>query len=113
MNKGKLVTRLGYKLFGGLDSYLKHQNVSAMYYNIDKGKRADIDITDAILHHMNAHNSEILENNKGIKREQCSPRAIEMMYAFREIDSISKITDESINNLFALCDKIDKQTKNI
>mgnify|MGYP003084032786 FL=1 len=111
MNKGKLVTRLGYKLFGGLDSYLKHQNVSAMYYNIDKGKRADIDITDAILHHMNAHNSEILENNKGIKREQCSPRAIEMMYAFREIDSISKITDESINNLFALCDKIDKQTK--
>lgn len=111
MNKGKLVTRLGYKLFGGLDSYLKHQNVSAMYYNIDKGQRADTDITDAILHHMNAHNSEILETNKGIKREQCSPRAIEMMYAFRKIDSESKITNETINNLFALFDEIDKQTK--
>ena len=77
-----------------MDTYNGHANVSAMYYHIAKGESADTDISDAILHHMNAHNSENVADNKAVKRENVSPRTVELLETFRDIDSESKISDD-------------------
>ena len=91
---GPLARQFAAYYYGGHDTYNGHANVSAMYYHIAKGEGADTDISDAILHHMNAHNSENVADNKAVKRENVSPRAVELLETFRDIDSESKISDD-------------------
>lgn len=91
---GPLARQFAAYYYGGHDTYNGHANVSAMYYHIAKGESADTDISDAILHHMNAHNSENVADNKAVKRENVSPRAVELLETFRVIDSESKISDD-------------------
>lgn len=91
---GPLARQFAAYYYGGHDTYNGHANVSAMYYHIAKGESADTDISDAILHHMNAHNSENVADNKAVKRENVSPPAVELLETFRVIDSESKISDD-------------------
>lgn len=91
---GPLARQFAAHYYGGHDTYNGHANVSAMYYHIAKGESVDTDISDAILHHMNAHNSENVEDNKAVKRENVSPTAVELLETFRIIDSESKISDD-------------------
>lgn len=108
---GKAVTRTSKELgplarqfaayyYGGHDTYNGHANVSAMYYHISKGKDVNVDISDAILHHMNAHNSEKIAENKAVKRENVSPQTIELLETFRVIDSESKVSDDLIRDAY-------------
>lgn len=108
---GKAVTRTSKELgplarqfaayyYGGHDTYNGHANVSAMYYHISKGKDVNVDISDAILHHMNAHNSENIAENKAVKRENVSPQTIELLETFRVIDSESKVSDDLIRDAY-------------
>lgn len=91
---GPLARQFAAYYYGGHDTYNGHANVSAMYYHIAKGESADTDISDAILHHMNAHNSKNVADNKAVKRENVSPPAVELLETFRVIDSESKISDD-------------------
>lgn len=108
---GKAVTRTSKELgplarqfaayyYGGHDTYNGHANVSAMYYHISKGKDVNVDISDAILHHMNAHNSENIAENKAVKRENVSSQTIELLETFRVIDSESKVSDDLIRDAY-------------
>lgn len=108
---GKAVTRTSKELgplarqfaayyYGGHDTYNGHANVSAMYYHISKGKDVNVDISDAILHHMNAHNSENIAENKTVKRENVSHQTIELLETFRVIDSESKVSDDLIRDAY-------------
>ena len=91
---GPLARQFAAYYYGGHDTYNGHANVSAMYYHIAKRENTDTDISDAILHHMNAHNSKNVTDNKAVKRENVSPRAVELLEMFRVIDSESKISDD-------------------
>lgn len=97
---GPLARQFAAHYYGGHDTYNGHANVSAMYYHIAKGESVDTDISDAILHHMNAHNSENVEDNKAVKRENVSPRAVELLETFRVIDSESKISDDKTREAY-------------
>ena len=70
---GPLARQFAAHYYGGHDTYTGHANVSAMYYHIAKGNDVNVAISDAILHHMNAHNSENIAENKAVRRENVSP----------------------------------------
>lgn len=71
-----------------------------MYYHIAKGNDVNVDISDAILHHMNAHNSENIAENKAVKRENVSPQTIELLEMFRVIDGESKVSNDEIRSAY-------------
>lgn len=98
-------------VFGGLDMFKYHANVSAMYYHIDKGESADTDISDAILHHMNAHQSPDIAKNRAVKRENVSEQAIELMEQFRDIDSQSRVVDNAKSETFAKVQDLCRQAR--
>ena len=60
----------------------------------------NVDISDAILHHMNAHNSENIAENKAVKRENVSPQTIELLEMFRVIDGESKVSNDEIRSAY-------------
>lgn len=99
--------------FGGLDMFKYHANVSAMYYHIDKGENANTDISDAILHHMNAHQSPDITKNRAVKRENVTEHAIELMEQFRDIDSSSKVVDDVKSETFAKVQELCRQAREL
>lgn len=88
------------RTIGEHDSYKGHENVSAMYYHIARQNEVDTNISDAILHHMNAHDSIDVSKNKSIIRSGASPQAIDYMEKFREIDSVSRVVDEDYVDMY-------------
>lgn len=82
-------------VLGGNDSYLGHENVSAMYYQITS-EHPNPDVIDVILNHMVAHSTDDLENNKAIKRQKLSSNIIEYLKDFKDIDSLAKRVDRQL-----------------
>lgn len=97
---GPLARQFAAHYYGGHDTYTGHANVSAMYYHIAKGNDVNVAISDAILHHMNAHNSENIAENKAVKRENVSPQTIELLEMFRVIDGESKVSNDEIRSAY-------------
>lgn len=85
-------------VLGGNDSYLGHENVSAMYYQITS-ERPNPDVIDVILNHMVAHSTDDLENNKAINRQKLSSTVIEYLKDFKDIDSLAKRVDRQLINV--------------
>ena len=80
-----------------------------MYYHIAKGNDVNVDISDAILHHMNAHNSENIAENKAVKRENVSPQTIELLETFRKIDDESKVSNDEIRSAYENLRSLDSE----
>lgn len=99
------------RTIGEHDSYKGHENVSAMYYHIARQNEVDTDISDAILHHMNAHDSVDVSKNKSVIRSEVSPQAIDYMEKFREIDSVSRIVDEDYVDMYKRMLRLDRDVK--
>lgn len=112
---GPLARQFAAHYYGGHDTYNGHANVSAMYYHIAKENDVNVDISDAILHHMNAHNSENIAENKAVKRENVSPQTIKLLETFRKIDGESKVSNDEIRSAYedlrSLDSKVEKYTK--
>lgn len=108
---GPLARQFAAYYYGGHDTYTGHANVSAMYYHIAKGENANSDISDAILHHMNAHNSENIAENKAVKRENVSPRTIDLLETFRNIDSESKISNDKVRETYEAMRELDNEVE--
>lgn len=112
---GPLARQFAAHYYGGHDTYTGHANVSAMYYHIAKGNDVNVDILDAILHHMNAHNSENIAENKAVKRENVSSQTIELLEIFRKIDDESKVSNDEIRSAYedlrSLDSKVEKYKK--
>ena len=89
----KLVSKYVTQLVGGYDTYVGHENVSAMYYQIAKG---DPDIVDVILNHMVAHKVDDLNTSRTIRRQHLSKQVITYLEQFREIDRVSKRCDQTL-----------------
>lgn len=99
------------RTIGEHDSYKGHENVSAMYYHIARQNEADTDISDAILHHMHAHDSVDIAKNRSVIRSEVSPQAIDYMEKFREIDSVSRIVDEDYVDMYKRMLRLDRDVK--
>lgn len=99
------------RTIGEHDSYKGHENVSAMYYHIARQNEVDTDISDTILHHMNAHDSVDVSKNKSVIRSEVSPQAIDYMEKFREIDSVSRIVDEDYVDMYKRMLRLDRDVK--
>lgn len=100
VDHGDLVNKFTQRTIGGIDTYVGHANVSAMYYKIAKQENANDDIMDSILHHMDAHQSEDLTKNKAIRRSDVSEHAIRLMGQFRDIDDMSRVVDVDFQTTF-------------
>lgn len=99
------------RTIGEHDSYKGHENVSAMYYHIARQNEVDTDISDTILHHMNAHDSVDVSKNKSVIRSEVSPQAIDYMEKFREIDSVSRVVDEDYVDMYKRMLQLDRDVK--
>ena len=99
------------RTIGEHDSYKGHENVSAMYYHIARQNEVDTDISDAILHHMHAHDSVDIVKNKSVIRSEVSPQAIDYMEKFREIDSVSRVVDEDYVDMYKRMLQLDQDVK--
>ena len=95
----KLVSKYVTQLVGGYDTYVGHENVSAMYYQIANG---DPDIVDVILNHMVAHKVSDLNTSRTIRRQHLSKQVITYLEQFREIDSVSKHCDPTLFDMPAM-----------
>lgn len=99
------------RTIGEHDSYKGHENVSAMYYHIARQNEVDTDISDTILHHMNAHDSVDVSKNKSVICSEVSPQAIDYMEKFREIDSVSRVVDEDYVDMYKRMLQLDRDVK--
>ena len=99
------------RTIGEHDSYKGHENVSTMYYHIACQNEVDTDISDAILHHMNAHDSDDVSKNKSVIRSKVSSQAIDYMEKFREIDSVSRVVDENYVDMYKQMLQLDRDVK--
>ena len=106
---GPLVNQFATRLLGGFDTFKSHQNLSAMYYHIDKGADVDVDISDAILHHMAAHDGDQIEALRSIKRDNVSDRAIQLLYQFREIDEQARVFNPDLFELYTKLTQLDRE----
>nr|DAV36650.1 MAG TPA: putative kinase [Caudoviricetes sp.] len=107
----ELTSKFIERTIGEHDSYKGHENVSAMYYHIARQNEVDTDISDAILHHMNAHDSIDIAKNKSVIRSEVSPQAIDYMERFREIDSVSRVVDEDYVDMYKRMLQLDRDVK--